>query len=157
MRRQFLEHVLAHPDALEKTGPPAHLTASLVVLDAAGERVMLTLHKRAREWFQLGGHIESCDTTLWGAAGREGREESGVSDLLVLSGIVELHRHVLRGDFGACREHLDVRFAAITSPGAVPQVSEESLDVRWWPVDDLPVGTRDELLPLVAAALRHPR
>ncbi len=157
LRQRFLDHVMAHPDGLEKTGPPAHLTASLVVLDHTGRRVMLTLHRRAHAWFQLGGHIEASDTTLRAAAAREGREESGVADLLVLPDIVGLHRHELHGDFGECREHLDVRFAAVAPPDAVPGVSAESLDVRWWPVDGLPEGTRDELTPLVTAALRHLR
>lgn len=157
LRQQFLDHVLAHPDGLAKTGPPEHLTASLVVIDDTRRRVMLTLHRRARAWFQFGGHIEASDLTVRGAAAREGREESGVTDLLVLPDIVALHRHVLHGDFGACREHLDVRFVAIAPPAAVPGVSAESLDVGWWPVNALPEGTRDELTPLVAAALRHAR
>ena len=157
LRRELLGHVRAHPDGLSKTGPPDHLTASLVVLDDARQRVLLTLHRRARAWFQFGGHIEPGDATLWQAAAREGREESGVDDLRVLPEIVHLDRHVLDGDFGTCREHLDVRFAAIAPPDAVPGVSTESLDVRWWPVDALPPGTRDDLTPLVAAALRVSR
>ena len=157
LRRELLAHVTAHPDGLSKAGPPEHLTASLVVLDDAHQRVLLTLHRRARAWFQFGGHIEVDDPTLWHAAAREGREESGIDDLRVLPEIVHLDRHVLDGDFGACREHLDVRFAAIAPPDAVPDVSTESFDVRWWPVDALPAGTRDDLTPLVAAALRLSR
>ena len=157
LRRELLAHVTAHPDGLSKSGPPEHLTASLVVLDDTRQQVLLTLHRRARAWFQFGGHIEVDDPTLWHAAAREGREESGIDDLRVLPEIVHLDRHVLDGDFGACREHLDVRFAAIAPPDAVPDVSTESFDVRWWPVDALPPGTRDDLTPLVAAALRLSR
>lgn len=154
LRRELLAHVLAHPDALAKSGPPAHLTASLLVLDETHTRVLLTHHRRARAWFQFGGHIEATDTTLLAAATREGREESGVSGLVVLPEIAQLDRHVLAGDFGRCREHLDVRFVALAPVDAVPQRSEESLDVRWWPVTDLPAGTRTELAPLVSAGLR---
>ena len=154
LRRELLAHITTHPDGLSKAGPPDHLTASLIVLDDARQRVLLTLHRRARAWFQFGGHIELDDATLWEAAAREGREESGINDLRVLPEIIHLDRHVLDGDFGACREHLDVRFLAIAPPDAVPDVSTESLDVRWWPVDALPSGTRDDLTPLVTAALR---
>ncbi|OFE18070.1 NUDIX hydrolase [Humibacillus sp. DSM 29435] len=154
LRRELLAHITAHPDGLSKAGPPDHLTASLVVLDDARQRVLLTLHRRARAWFQFGGHIEHDDATLWHAAAREGREESGIDDLRVFPEIVHLDRHLLDGDFGTCREHLDVRFAAIAPPGSVPDVSTESLDVRWWPVDALPSGSRDDLTPLVMAALR---
>ena len=34
--------------------------------------------------------------------------------------------------------HLDVRYVAVAPQGATPVVSEESTDVRWWPVDALP-------------------
>ena len=34
--------------------------------------------------------------------------------------------------------HLDVRFLATAPRDADHAVSEESLDVRWWPLDDLP-------------------
>ena len=34
--------------------------------------------------------------------------------------------------------HLDVRYVAVAPPEAEQVVSDESLDVRWWPVDDLP-------------------
>ena len=44
-------------------------------------------------------------------------------------------RHALAGDFGTCREHLDVRFVAVVPRGEQPAVSEESLDVRWWQHD----------------------
>ena len=157
LRRDFVEHLCRHPDALSKAGPPAHLTGSVIVLDEAGEAALLTHHRRAREWFQFGGHYEASDESMWHAAAREAREESGVTYITVLPEIVQLDRHVLVGDFGTCREHLDVRFAAVVPRSARAEVSAESLDVRWWPVDALPPGTRDELRPLVDAGLRVTR
>lgn len=153
LRRAFLDHLAAHPDGVAKAGPPAHLTASCVVVDADHERVLLTLHRRARQWFQFGGHLEAGDTSLWAAARREAREESGLGSLEPLPHPVQLDRHELVGDFGRCLEHLDVRYVAVAPRGARELVSEESLDVRWWPVGDLPSGTRDELTPLVSRAL----
>jgi len=152
LRRHYLEHLAAHADGVAKPGPPAHLTASCVVLDATGRRTLLTLHRRANAWFQLGGHLEPGDASLWAAARREAREESGLDALEPLPQPVQLDRHVLVGSFGSCREHLDVRYAAVAPPGAGPRVSAESLDVRWWPVDALPEGTRAELAPLVSLA-----
>ena len=154
LRQEFLAHLAAHPDAMSKQGPPAHLTGSVVVLDADATSTLLTHHRRALAWFQLGGHYEAGDASVWDAARREATEESGIDALTVLPGIVQLDRHVLVGDFGTCREHLDVRFAAVVPRDARARVSEESLDVRWWPVDGLPAGTRDELAPLVEAGRR---
>ncbi|MER7071530.1 NUDIX domain-containing protein [Terrabacter sp. NPDC000476] len=157
LRLDFLAHLAAHPDAMSKAGPPAHLTGSVIVLDEDGGSALLTLHRRAREWFQFGGHYEPGDASVWHAATREAREESGIEDIAALPEIVQLDRHVLVGDFGTCREHLDIRFAAVTARDTRASVSTESIDVRWWPVDELPVGTRDELAPLVAAGLRATR
>jgi len=154
LRLDFLEHLLAHPDAMSKAGPPAHLTGSVIVLDEEGDSALLTLHRRAREWFQFGGHFEPGDASVWHAARREAREESGIPDISLLPPIVQLDRHVLSGDFGRCREHLDIRFAAVTPRSAASAVSAESIDVRWWPVDALPEGTGDDLRPLVDAARR---
>jgi 8-oxo-dGTP pyrophosphatase MutT (NUDIX family) len=157
LRVEFLEHLRAQPDAMSKAGPPAHLTGSVIVLDETGESALLTLHRRARQWFQFGGHYEEGDQSVWHAATREAREESGIPDITALPGIVQLDRHVLVGDFGRCREHLDIRFAAMASAVTSTAVSTESIDVRWWPVDALPEGTREDLRPLVDAALPHIR
>ncbi|MGL5930195.1 MAG: NUDIX domain-containing protein [Dermatophilaceae bacterium] len=152
LRRAYLAHLAAHPGSVAKAGPPAHLTASCLVMDDRGEQVLLTHHRRAGQWFQFGGHLEPGDTSLHAAARREAREESGIRDLEPAPEPVHLDRHLLVGDFPRCREHLDVRYAAITSPGARPSVSAESHDVGWWPVDALPEGTRTELAPLVSHA-----
>ncbi len=154
LRLQYLAHLAAHPDGVAKAGPPVHLTASCLVLSADGGQALLTHHRRAGQWFQFGGHLEDTDTCLWSAARREAREESGIPDLDPLPRPVHLDRHELVGDFGPCRAHLDVRYAALAPAGARPQVSGESLDVRWWPVDALPEGTRGELAPLVSLAHR---
>ncbi|NHA66906.1 NUDIX hydrolase [Phycicoccus flavus] len=152
LRRAYLTFLASHPDGVAKAGPPEHLTASCLVLDRSGTRVLLTLHRRARRWFQFGGHLEAGDATLRAAAAREAREESGIAGLEPLPDPVQLDRHVLDGDFARCREHLDVRYAALAPDGAEPRVSAESLDVRWWPVADLPPGTAGELSGLVEAS-----
>ncbi len=52
---------------------------------------------------------------------------------------------------GLVVHHLDVRFLAVVAPDAVPAVSEESLDLRWWSADDLPEPEPD-LVELVRLA-----
>jgi 8-oxo-dGTP pyrophosphatase MutT (NUDIX family) len=157
LRRDYVAHLERHPDGTSREGPPAHLTASCFVLDAAAGRVLLTLHRKGGFWVQLGGHLEPGDAGLAAAALREGREESGLPGLrLVPAGApvpVDLHRHALSGAFGRCREHLDVAFAAVAPDGARPVRSAESVDVAWWPVDALPPGVVPDLPDRLAAVV----
>jgi 8-oxo-dGTP pyrophosphatase MutT (NUDIX family) len=150
LRREYLGHLARHPDGVWRDGPPAHLTASCFVLDPLAEQVLLALHRKGGFWVQLGGHCEPGDADLAAAARREAREESGLADVDLLPGPVDLDRHVLPAAFGRCREHLDVAFVATAPSGAVPAVSDESHDVAWWPVDALPEGVVPDLPPRLA-------
>lgn len=154
LRRRYVDHLEAHPDGMTRECRPDHLTASTLVLSADRGQVLLTLHAKARRWFQLGGHCEAVDTTLAGAALREATEEGGLDDLSLDPVPVQLSEHAVPfcGPDGDVH-HLDVRFLALARPGAVPSVSEESLDLRWWPVDDLPEPDGDvaELVRLAVA------
>lgn len=153
LRRRYLAELEAHgADALLKGAHPVHLTASLVVLDESLGHVLLTLHRKARTWLQFGGHVEVGDPTLGAAALREGREESGLELVGAEPVAVELNAHLLGGGFTACREHLDVRFA-VAVPREAPRVSEESLDVAWWPLDALPEPCGNDVPALLAHAV----
>lgn len=152
LRDRYVEHLHAHSDGLDRACRPDHLTASTVVLSADHRAVLLTLHAKAHRWFQLGGHCEPGDTTLAGAALREATEESGVPGLRLLPEPVHLDEHEVPFCGGTPGiHHLDVRYLALAPADATHAVSEESLDVRWWPVDDLP---DPDLHELVAQALR---
>nr|WP_216653702.1 NUDIX hydrolase [Nocardioides sp. zg-DK7169] len=158
LRVRYVEHLRAHPDGVRRECRPDHLTASTLVLSADRSRVLLTLHAKARRWFQLGGHCEDTDATLGGAALREASEESGLDGLVLTAAPVHLDEHVVpfcgRADApGGPVHHLDVRFVAVAPADAVHTISEESLDLRWWPVDALP---DPELADLVEHALATP-
>jgi 8-oxo-dGTP pyrophosphatase MutT (NUDIX family) len=155
LRTELVEHCSAEPAALWKQGPPAHLTSGAIVLNPGLDRVLLTLHRKAGLWLQFGGHFEPEDASVLAAATREAREESGLYDLHLDPRIVELHRHrLIAPAFGRCAEHLDVRYAGVVDDSADFTVSEESVDVAWWPVDALPPESAGEIGPMVRAARR---
>ncbi|MFZ4187481.1 NUDIX hydrolase [Streptomyces pseudogriseolus] len=136
LRNAYLEHLAAHPDGLWKACGAGHLTASALVVDPERGRVLLTLHRKLRMWLQMGGHCEPGDATLATAALREATEESGVAGLTLLpGGPVRLDRHPIPPP---CHCHFDVQYAAVAAPGAVHAVSDESLDVRWFPYAEVP-------------------
>ena len=120
-------------------------------------QVLLNLHRKARRWFAFGGHCEPGDPTL--AGGRAARGDRGV----------RARRTCASTRSRSSSTSTRCRFCDPRGDGAPPRrplrrawprrrrrhaVSEESLDVRWWPVDALP-DLEPEMLELIAAgALR---
>ncbi len=158
LRQVYLDHVEQHPDALSRDCHPDHLTASALIVSANHSRVLLTLHRRLQRWLQTGGHCEPSDTTLAQAAAREGREESGIDDLTVDAVPVLLSLHEVPG-CGPVRpsHHLDVQYVAVAPPGAREVISDESDDLGWFALDDLPDSVDQSVRDLIAAATRRLR
>ncbi|MFD4759930.1 NUDIX hydrolase [Streptomyces sp. NBC_00846] len=135
LRQVYLDHLAQHSDGMWKACESGHLTASALVIDPDRGRVLLTLHRKLQMWLQMGGHCEPQDTTLAAAALREATEESGISGLTLLAGgPVTLDRHPIPAP---CHWHLDVQYAALAPSGATEQISDESLDLRWFAYDEV--------------------
>ncbi|MEU3978522.1 NUDIX hydrolase [Streptomyces sp. NPDC026672] len=151
LRQAYLDHLAAHPDGVWKACGAGHVTASALVIDPARGRVLLTLHKKLRMWLQMGGHCEPGDPTLAAAALREATEESGIAGLTLLpGGPVRLDRHPIPPP---CHWHFDVEYAALAPPDAEHTVSDESLDVRWFPYDEVADVADDSVVRLLKATL----
>ncbi|MFD9028362.1 NUDIX hydrolase [Streptomyces parvulus] len=149
LRQVYLDHLAAHPDGMWKACGAGHVTASALVVDPSRERVLLTLHKKMRMWLQMGGHCEPGDGTLARAALREAIEESGIDDLILApGGPVRLDRH-----HTPCAWHLDVQYAALAPAGAVEAISDESLDLRWFPYAEVSDIADESVVRLLEATL----
>ena len=93
LRHTMLAFLAAEPRACLRACAAGHITASAVLLDRSGRNVLLTLPPRVGRWLQLGGHCEPEDATVWDAALREAREESGIDDLALEPGLLDAHTH----------------------------------------------------------------
>jgi 8-oxo-dGTP pyrophosphatase MutT (NUDIX family) len=151
LRQRYVDYLTGHASGVFRADRPHHLTASTLVLSADRSAVLLTLHAKARRWFQFGGHLEASDATLLAAATREATEESGLAGLALDPVPVQLSDHAVPF-CGTGVHHYDVRFWALAPADAVHAVSAESLDVRWFPVGALPTADPD-MVELVQLAL----
>ncbi|MEV8597098.1 NUDIX hydrolase [Streptomyces sp. NPDC052012] len=149
LRDAYLDHLAAHPDGMWKACEAGHVTASALVIDPSHGRVLLTLHKKLRMWLQMGGHCEPQDASLSAAALREATEESGIAGLRLLpGGPVRLDRHPIPPP---CHCHFDVQYAVLAPPDAAHAVSDESLDVRWFPYDEVAEVADESVVRLLEA------
>jgi 8-oxo-dGTP pyrophosphatase MutT (NUDIX family) len=132
MRAQARE--LAQP--FHRQQPHAHFTGSAVLVDPAGERVLLVHHRRLSRWLQPGGHAEEADGgRLEVTALREAREETGCQvrphPRAPLPLDVDAHQIPSRRDEPA-HLHLDVRFLLVADdPEAFAHDPAESHGAQW--------------------------
>ncbi len=117
---------------------PGHVTGSAFVVDALSGRVLLHHHRRLNRWLQLGGHDDGERDALQTAL-REGREESGLTDLAPLDGrILDVDVHVIPAGRGEPEhEHHDVRYAIVThAPASLTMDAAESKALAWLTLDE---------------------
>lgn len=136
----YLGFMDAHSDALARTCAPGHLTASALVVDESRANVLLTLHPKVGRWLQLGGHIEPEDESLQAAALREAIEEGGIVPTWISAAPIRLDRHTVPCRAVGTTDHLDCQYLAVVPDGSREVISDESDDLRWFSLADLPDG-----------------
>ena len=115
---------------------PGHFTGSAFTVSPDRSSLLLVHHTKLDKWLQPGGHVESDDADLEGAARREVEEEAGLRDLELLGLLdIDVHRFPERGNEPA-HDHLDVRFGfiAVSSEAAA---GDGTTEVRWFALEEV--------------------
>lgn len=138
---RFIEE---HPDCLLRSCLSGHLTGSAWIVDASRTRTLLTHHRKLDKWLQPGGHADGQADPL-GVALREAEEECGVAVRPVSTAIFDVDRHLIpaRGEVPA-HYHYDLRFMLEADPEQPFVVTEESHDLAWVDVAQVPALNPEE-------------
>ena len=125
-----MRFVEEHDDAAVRTNVEGHLTGSALVVDAAGERTLLMLHRKLGRWFQPGGHADG-DANLPAVALREAQEETGIEGLEVVLPAIDVDVHRVEPPAEAPAPAPRRPLPGAGPEGAVEQGNVESLALRW--------------------------
>ena len=134
----FLE-LLQHPRAFHRDHLPGHITGSAWILDETKTFALLTHHAKLNRWLQPGGHADG-DENIINVALREATEETGLQSLKVARhSIFDLDIHAIpaRENFPQ-HLHYDIRILLHASKKEKPAVTEESHDLQWVPLAQVP-------------------
>jgi len=127
-------------DCFFRSSFPAHFTGSALVLSTDGRRALLHHHRKLDRWMQFGGHCDG-DENILRVAQREALEESGIEGLQVISPLpfdLDIHEIPARPALGEpAHFHYDVRFLLTAPENARFAISEESLEIRWFSLEEM--------------------
>lgn len=151
MVERFLAFVESEPDCFHRELLHGHLTGSAWIVNRSGDEVLLTHHRKLGIWVQPGGHCDG-DPDVLATALREASEESGLDPLTPVSNAIfdlDVHPIPPRGAEPA-HLHWDVRFALRHDGPGHYQISPESHDLAWVPLERLSEFSRDASLHRMA-------
>lgn len=152
MIRDFNNFVKSEPRCFERALEKGHITGSAWVVNAAGDEVLLTHHRKLDRWLQLGGHADG-ESDVLAVAMKEAEEESGLTDFSPLgSGIFDIDIHLIPERKGEpAHFHYDVRYVLRANGCLDFTVSEESHDLRWVKPDEVKtLTTESSMMRMVA-------
>ena len=113
---------------------PLHVTASALIVHPSSRRVLLRWHAHMRQWLQVGGHADAGESDPLAIAIREGREETGLTDLVAWPGAGIVHLAVVpvpaNGDEPE-HEHADLRYLLATETPDLARPEHAHTPIRW--------------------------
>lgn len=121
---------------------PSHFTGSALVVSKDGQEVLLTHHKFLNKWLQFGGHCDGEELVL-NVALRETREESGIHELTPVFEKpfdIDIHSIPVNSKKNEPEHfHYDIRYVFRAASNSEFIISEESNDLKWFPIKELPI------------------
>ena len=133
-----------HDNAFSRHLEVGHITASAFLVDEDSKALLMTHHAKLDRWLQLGGHCDGIKDTFF-VAKKEAYEESGLLTIRSpYSSIFDIDIHPIPARKSDPEHlHFDIRYLFFASQRDAIQVSEESVSLKWIPLDKLKNYTDD--------------
>jgi 8-oxo-dGTP pyrophosphatase MutT (NUDIX family) len=135
-KEDMLKFIKANDNCFERELEIGHMTGSALLLNKAGDKVLLMHHMKLDRWFQLGGHADG-DTDILAVAIKEAQEESGINHIeAVKEEIFDVDVHLIPEN-SKDKEHFhyDVRFLLQVKSDEEVKDNRESKELRWVSLD----------------------
>lgn len=144
---------MAPDTALSRENLLFHFSASSMIVNPARTHVLMAYHNIYGSWAWTGGHADG-DPNLLAVALREANEETGITDLRVLSDemisleTLTVRPHVKRGRFVSAHIHLNVTYAFEADDSLpVRNRPDENARVGWLPIAALHAQVSEPYMP----------
>lgn len=139
---RFIELIENHENCFERSLLKGHITGSAWIVDNSLDFAFMTHHAKLNRWLQPGGHADG-DEDVARVALKEALEETGMQELeLYSSQIFDLDIHVIPERKGVPEhEHFDIRFMIKVDRDTPFEISQESNELAWLPLQKVGAET----------------
>jgi 8-oxo-dGTP pyrophosphatase MutT (NUDIX family) len=140
------DFVSRSPGAFSRANPEGHITASAVVIRLEDSSFLLGWHLKLGRWLQPGGHMEDGDGSVFAAAVREAREETGLEHFAFPLGerILDLDVHAIPAH-GPDPPHFHFDIRHVLAAPAAETVAENG-ELRWFTLSEAMAAGIDDSL-----------
>ena len=155
-RDRFVDLINQHNNCFERSLLIGHITGSAWIVDQEMSHAFLTHHAKLNRWLQPGGHADG-DENVARVALKEALEETGMEGLRLYSEqFFDLDIHPIPERKGVPEhEHFDIRYLIMADRTQRFEVSEESHDLAWIPMEKVGeyTGHNNSILRMVEKTL----